>query len=78
MIDMDTDTGAALRAVKVRDVMTAKIVTCEASVPLAEVAELMTKNRIHSVVVLVALCLIVGSSYALARGNTGFAVWVSR
>lgn len=41
-----------LRAVLVRDAMTTPIVTCTPDVPIEEVAELMARNRIHSVVVL--------------------------
>jgi len=46
--------GADLRAVSVADVMTHPIVTCAPDVPLREVAELMARNRIHSIVVLAA------------------------
>jgi len=53
-----------------------------ASIPLLTSTSELWRKRLrfafHSVVVLVALCLIVGSSYALARGNNEFAVWVSR
>jgi len=42
----------SLRAVQVADVMSAPLVTCLPSVPLREVAELMTGHRIHAVVVL--------------------------
>lgn len=41
-----------LRGVLVRDAMTTPIVTCTPDVPIDEVAELMARNRIHSVVVL--------------------------
>lgn len=41
-----------LRAVLVRDAMTTPIVTCTPDVPIEEVADLMARNRIHSVVVL--------------------------
>lgn len=41
-----------LRAALVRDAMTSPIVTCTADVPIEEVAELMTRHRIHCVVVL--------------------------
>ena len=41
-----------LRAVNVREAMTAPIVTCTPDVPIEEVAELMAHHRIHSVVVL--------------------------
>lgn len=41
-----------LRAAIVRDAMSSPIVTCTPDVPLEEVAELMTANRIHCVVVL--------------------------
>lgn len=47
-----TDAAARLREARVRDVMTAELVTCTADVPLAEVADLMVGHRIHSVVVL--------------------------
>ncbi len=46
------DAGSRLREIRVRDVMTAEIVTCTPDVPLAEVADLMVAHRIHSVVVL--------------------------
>ena len=36
---------------RVGDVMSAPIVSCQADVPLAEVAELMARHRIHAVVV---------------------------
>jgi CBS domain-containing protein len=45
-------TGPALRAARVRDVMTTGLVTCAAEVPLAEAAGLMIRHRIHSLVVL--------------------------
>lgn len=38
-------------AVRVGDIMSAPIVSCQADVPLAEVAELMARHRIHAVVV---------------------------
>ena len=41
----------ALDEMRVRDVMSAPIVSCAPSVPLREVAELMSTHRIHSVVV---------------------------
>ena len=41
-----------LRAVNVREAMTSPIVTCTPDVPIEEVAELMARHRIHSVVVL--------------------------
>lgn len=41
----------ALRDARVSDVMSSPVVTCFPSVPLREVAELMTRHRIHSVVV---------------------------
>lgn len=41
-----------LRAIKVREVMSAPIVTCTPDMPLEAVAELMTTHRIHCVVVL--------------------------
>jgi CBS domain-containing protein len=44
-----------LRGVTVGDVMTHPVVTCAHDVPLSEVAGLMTRNRIHSVVVLYAV-----------------------
>jgi CBS domain-containing protein len=44
--------GRPLRAAQVADVMSAPLVTCLPSVPLREVAELMTGHRIHAVVVL--------------------------
>jgi CBS domain-containing protein len=44
-------TGPALRAARVRDVMTTGLVTCAAELPLAEAAGLMIRHRIHSVVV---------------------------
>lgn len=47
-------TATDLRGVTVGDVMTHPVVTCAHDVPLSEVAELMTRNRIHSVVVLYA------------------------
>jgi CBS domain-containing protein len=47
-----TDVATRLRETRVRDVMTAEIVTCTPDVPLAEVADLMVTHRIHSVVVL--------------------------
>jgi CBS domain-containing protein len=49
---MRYETGRALRAARVRDVMTTELVSCAAEVPLAEAAELMTRHRIHSLVVL--------------------------
>ena len=52
MSGMTDDVGGRLRAVRVRDAMTAEIVTCAPDVPLAEVADLMVARRIHSVVVL--------------------------
>lgn len=47
-----TDAATRLREARVRDVMTAELVTCTADVPLADVADLMVGHRIHSVVVL--------------------------
>jgi len=52
MSDMTADATTRLRETRVRDVMTAEIVTCTPDVPLAEVADLMVAHRIHSVVVL--------------------------
>jgi CBS domain-containing protein len=49
---MDADAATRLREARVRDVMTAEIVTCTPDVPLADVAGLMMRHRIHSVVVL--------------------------
>lgn len=46
------ETGRTLRAARVSDVMSTELVTCAAEVPLAEAAELMTRHRIHSLVVL--------------------------
>jgi len=42
----------SLRAARVRDAMSSPIVTCTPDVPLEDVAELMTRHRIHCVVVL--------------------------
>jgi CBS domain-containing protein len=44
--------SATVGAARVDDVMSAPIVTCQADVPLNEVAELMARHRIHAVVVL--------------------------
>jgi CBS domain-containing protein len=52
MTEMTADAATRLRETRVRDVMTAEIVTCTPDVPLAEVADLMVAHRIHSVVVL--------------------------
>jgi CBS domain-containing protein len=52
MTEMTADAAMRLRETRVRDVMTAEIVTCTPDVPLAEVADLMVVHRIHSVVVL--------------------------
>ena len=52
MTETTADAATRLRETRVRDVMTAEIVTCTPDVPLAEVADLMVANRIHSVVVL--------------------------
>jgi CBS domain-containing protein len=41
-----------LEHVRVRDVMTSTLVACAADLPLRDVAELMTRHRIHCVVVL--------------------------
>jgi CBS domain-containing protein len=54
MTGMTADAAARLRDVRVRDAMTARIVTCTPDLPLAEVADLMVAHRIHSVVVLAA------------------------
>jgi CBS domain-containing protein len=52
---MSQDQGApsadALSGAQVSDVMSAPLVTCPPGVPLWEVAQLMTRNRIHAVVV---------------------------
>ncbi len=58
----DEPVAETLDHVRVRDVMSAPIVTCAADVPLREVAELMTRNRIHCVVVL---------AEPAARGDVG-------
>jgi CBS domain-containing protein len=50
--DITADIATRLRATTVRDAMTTELVTCTPDVPLAEVADLMVANRIHSVVVL--------------------------
>ena len=47
-----TSSGASQRTAQVGDVMSAPLVTCLPGVPLPEVAELMTRHRIHAVVVL--------------------------
>ncbi len=52
MHDPTADPAARLRETRVRDAMTAEIVTCTGDVPLTEVADLMAGNRIHSVIVL--------------------------
>jgi CBS domain-containing protein len=52
MTDNSTTASAAFRAARVSDVMSFPLVTCSAEVPLREVAELMTRHRIHAVVVL--------------------------
>ncbi|MGE0028588.1 MAG: DUF1918 domain-containing protein [Thermoleophilia bacterium] len=52
MTETTADAATRLRETRVRDVMTAEIVTCTPDVPLADVADLMVANRIHSVVVL--------------------------
>lgn len=52
MAHTTADVATRLRETRVGDVMTAEIVTCTPDVPLAEVANLMVANRIHSVVVL--------------------------
>jgi CBS domain-containing protein len=52
MTEMTADAATRFRETRVRDVMTAEIVTCTPDVPLAEVADLMVAHRIHSVVVL--------------------------
>lgn len=44
--------ATTLRDARVRDVMSFPLVTCFPDVPLREVAALMTRNRIHAVVVL--------------------------
>jgi CBS domain-containing protein len=44
--------AAGLGGAQVGDVMSSPLVTCLPSVPLREVAELMTRHRIHAVVVL--------------------------
>ncbi|HEX2503195.1 MAG TPA: CBS domain-containing protein [Miltoncostaeaceae bacterium] len=43
--------ASALGEAQVADVMSSPLVTCPPSVPLWEVAQLMTRNRIHAVVV---------------------------
>ena len=48
---MTDRTGTAGAAARVGDIMSAPIVTCQADMPLAEVAELMARHRIHAVVV---------------------------
>jgi CBS domain-containing protein len=50
--DQPTPDSTALGAARVDGVMSAPLVTCAADVPLREVAELMTRHRIHAVVVL--------------------------
>jgi CBS domain-containing protein len=52
MYDPTPDAATRLREARVRDAMTAEIVTCTPDVPLADVADLMVGHRIHSVVVL--------------------------
>lgn len=52
MTDDLTSAASALRAARVAEVMSFPLVTCTPDVPLAEVAELMTRHRIHAVVVL--------------------------
>lgn len=52
MNDRQTSDPTALGAARVEGVMSAPLVTCAADVPLSEVAELMTRHRIHAVVVL--------------------------
>jgi CBS domain-containing protein len=52
MTETTADAATRLRETRVRDVMTAEIVTCTPDVPLGEVADLMVAHRIHSVVVL--------------------------
>ena len=47
-----TSSSASQRTAQVGDVMSAPLVTCLPGVPLPEVAELMTRHRIHAVVVL--------------------------
>ncbi|MGE3139360.1 MAG: DUF1918 domain-containing protein [Thermoleophilia bacterium] len=49
---MGNSTEGRLHAVRVRDVMTTELVTCTSDVPLAEVAELILRHQIHSLVVL--------------------------
>ncbi len=51
MTDGTDGAGAATTAARVGDVMSAPIVSCQADVPLAEVAALMARHRIHAVVV---------------------------
>jgi len=52
MHDATTDAATRLSETRVRDAMTAEIVTCTPDVPLVEVADLMVGHRIHCVVVL--------------------------
>jgi CBS domain-containing protein len=50
--ELSTSSGPTRRTAQVGDVMSAPLVTCLPGVPLPEVAELMTRHRIHAVVVL--------------------------
>lgn len=49
--DAGLPAGTILARVRVRDVMSAPLVSCDPDVPLAEVAALMARHGIHSVVV---------------------------
>lgn len=49
---MDEPVSQKLDELRVRDVMSAPVVSCAPGVPLREVAELMARHRIHCVVVL--------------------------
>jgi CBS domain-containing protein len=51
-MSQDSPTPSAVRDELVGDFMSAPVVTCLPSVPLADVAELMMRHRIHAVVVL--------------------------
>ena len=52
MTEHDQKAGRTLEDLRVRDVMSAPVVSCAPGVPLREVAELMARHRIHCVVVL--------------------------
>lgn len=52
MPDLQIPGAATLSDARVEDVMSAPVVTCDADVPVSEVAALMASHRIHAVVVL--------------------------